>query len=70
MTATGVTARQNRTIAVDPAVIPLGSIVMIDGQEYVAEDVGGAIKGNVIDVWVEKEENSFGVKYAEVLLKK
>ncbi len=42
---------------------------MINGQEYVAEDVGGAVKGNVIDIWVEVPENSFGVKYAEVYIK-
>lgn len=69
MTATGVHAKQNHTIAVDPNVIPLGSTVMINGQEYVAEDVGGAVKGNVIDIWVEVPENSFGVKYAEVYIK-
>lgn len=42
----------------------------IDGIEYVAEDCGSAVKENVIDVWVESKNNSFGVKYAEVLIKK
>ena len=46
-----------RVIAVDPRVIPLGSIVRVDlanGQSFeaVAGDVGGAIKGARIDVLV------------------
>lgn len=61
-------ARLNHTIAVDPNVIPPESKVLIDGIVYTAEDVGGAIKGNVIDIWVGTEENSFGVKYKEVYI--
>ncbi|MFR5613204.1 MAG: 3D domain-containing protein [[Clostridium] innocuum] len=44
-------AIEGHTIAVDPDVIPLGSKVLIDGHVYVAEDVGGAVKGNVIDIY-------------------
>ena len=60
-----------RTIAVDPDVIPLGSVVLIDGKEYIAEDTGGAIKGNIIDMFVgtEAESEIFGVSYAEVKMK-
>lgn len=59
-------ARLKHTIAVDPNVIPPNSKVLIDGTVYTAEDVGSAIKGNIIDIWVGTEENSFGVKYKEV----
>lgn len=52
ITATGTRATPNRTIAVDSSVIPLGSEVVINGHTYVAEDTGGAIKGNRIDVCV------------------
>ena len=39
-------------IAVDPAVIPLGSICWVEGYGYaLALDIGGAIKGNKIDVY-------------------
>ncbi len=56
-TATGTTARVG-AIAVDPRVIPLGSrlyIVTNDGA-YIygyctAEDTGGAIKGNIVDLY-------------------
>lgn len=51
ITASGVKAQANHTIAVDPNVIPLGTHVWIDGREYVAEDTGGAIKGNRIDMY-------------------
>lgn len=51
--------------------IPLGSTVMIDGKEYIAEDTGGAIKGNIIDLFVgtEAESERIGVKYLEVKVK-
>lgn len=52
ITATGTRATEGETIAVDPNVIPLGSTVYIGGQVYVAEDVGGAIKGNKLDIYV------------------
>ena len=52
ITSTGVTATTNRTIAVDPTVIPYGSKVVINGQVYVAEDCGGAIKNNRIDIYM------------------
>src|SRR5699024_9808658 len=51
-TATGIDLRVNpRVIAVDPSVIPLGSLVEIQGLGiYVAGDTGGAINGRIIDI--------------------
>ncbi|PRY83653.1 3D domain-containing protein [Alkalibacterium olivapovliticus] len=51
-TATGIDLRVNsRVIAVDPSVIPLGSMVEVEGMGvYIAGDTGGAIKGNIIDI--------------------
>lgn len=51
ITKTGTKAKAGRTVAVDPKVIPLGSTLLIDGKEYIAEDIGGAIKGKKIDVF-------------------
>lgn len=44
------------TIAVDPSVIPLGSKVYVEGYGVaIAADTGGAIKGNIIDVYLNSE---------------
>ncbi|MDR3592834.1 MAG: 3D domain-containing protein [Negativicutes bacterium] len=60
-------------IAVDPSVIPLGSRVFIQypdghGEYAVAEDTGGTIKGNHIDIvrpTVAKAQD-FGVQHVQV----
>lgn len=68
ITSTGNTAVTNHTIAVDPAQIPYGTRVVINGQVYVAEDCGSAIKTNCIDIYVasHSEALSKGVYYTEV----
>lgn len=57
-------------MAVDPDVIPYGTVVEIDGYEYVAEDCGEAVKGNHIDILCASHElaECFGVQYAEVFV--
>lgn len=58
-TATGYYPRKGRTIAVDKNKIPLHSIVYVEGVGYfVAEDVGGGVKGNHIDIYVESHEEA------------
>lgn len=69
-TATGTTPHVGGC-AVDPRKIPLGSYVKINGVVYHAEDTGGAIKGNRIDVVVgtHNEALSKGTYKAQVFLK-
>lgn len=70
ITASGTRVKEGRTIAVDPKIIPLGSKVELNGKTYIAEDVGGAIKGNTIDLFFNShtEANKWGVKYRNVYL--
>jgi len=69
VTRTGLKPRPGY-IAVDPRVIPLHSRVMINGVVYQAEDTGGHIKGDRIDIcmWTHKEASDFGSKRADVYL--
>ena len=67
-TSTGALATEGRTIAVDPNVIPYGSEVLINGHVYIAEDCGGAVKGNVIDIFVEDERME--MYYTDVYVRK
>lgn len=73
-TATGTTVIEGRTIAVDPSIIPLGSTVRIDSSYpgisgyYIAEDTGGAIKGNRVDIYMANRGRAldFGRRNVEV----
>lgn len=70
--ATGGRAEEGRTVAVDPEVIPYGTVLVInvDGEwhEYVAEDCGSAVKGRIIDIFFEEHKDDFR-KYTEVYVK-
>lgn len=63
ITASGQPATVGRTIGVDPDVISLGAkvkIIFADGSEheYIAEDTGSAIKGNIIDLLMNSHEEA------------
>lgn len=69
--AIGEELKEGYSIAVDPNVIPYRTEVTINGRTYKAQDCGGAIKGNRIDVYFDNHNDAleFGVQYAEVFLK-
>ncbi len=78
LTASGTKARPG-VVAVDPKVIPLGTklyVQSLDGsKDYgfaIAEDTGGAIKGNKIDLFFEssKEVYRFGRRKVKVYILK
>lgn len=60
ITSTGIDLRANpdaKVISVDPNVIPLGSKVYVEGYgNAIAGDTGGAIKGNIIDIFIPTQE--------------
>ncbi|MBG9547393.1 LysM peptidoglycan-binding and 3D domain-containing protein [Cytobacillus firmus] len=62
ITKTGVNLTDNpdeKVIAVDPDVIPLGSKVFVEGYGYAtAEDIGGGINGHEIDVFIPGEQDA------------
>lgn len=73
ITYTGVKATPYVTVAVDPDVIPLGSTVIVDygdGELHYcrAEDIGGAIQGDRIDLCVTSHQEALelGVRNATV----
>lgn len=78
ITATGTVARRNpngySTVAVDPNVIPLGTKLYIEGYGYaIAEDVGGGVNGNMIDLYFEPYEMGKGLwstRYVNVYILK
>lgn len=59
------------TIAVDPKVIPLGTKLWVEGYGFgVAQDTGGLIKGNIIDLFMETEKEClhWGRRYVKVYI--
>ena len=67
-TASGVYPVEGETIAVDRSVIPLGSMVMVDGHIYWAQDTG--VRGKHIDVYYDSHSVawSHGVKRQHVFV--
>lgn len=63
VTYTGVTVRPG-AVAVDPNVIPLGSLLYVEGYGYAAAvDIGGAVRGHTIDLFSWEDiptVNAFG----------
>ncbi len=63
-TASGIPVRKG-VVAVDPLLIPLGTRLLVPGYgRAVAADVGVAIKGRIIDLWMptDAEARSWGRK--------
>lgn len=57
-TASGLLVRKG-VVAVDPVLIPLGTRLFVPGYgKAVAADVGSAIKGRIIDLWMPSDEQA------------
>jgi len=70
-TASGTIPTEGRTIAADPDVLPFGTVVIIDGHEFIVEDRGGAINGNRIDIFFESHQEAlnWGVQTKTIYIK-
>lgn len=73
ITASGRPAEPGLSVAVDRSIIPLGSTVFVDYGDgvihrYRADDVGGAVRGNHIDVCMATHEEALnaGVQTASL----
>ncbi|GGA81182.1 PcsB-like coiled-coil domain-containing protein [Ornithinibacillus halotolerans] len=74
ITHTGINLIENpdmKVIAVDPTVIPLGTVVHVEGYGYaIAGDTGSAIKGNKIDVFLPNKADAlkWGIRRVKVTI--
>lgn len=68
LTATGTRCEEGRTVAVDPDVIAYGTKLLINGHVYTAEDCGGNVKGDHIDIYLDDHDltDQLGVHYTDV----
>ena len=57
-TASQTYAESGRTVAVDPEVINLGDKLLVDGKSYIAEDTGGKVCGDHLDIFVDTHEET------------
>ena len=66
--ASGEVLVPDYSIATDVGLIPYGETILINDQEYVAHDCGGAIKGNRIDIYMSSHEKAleWGVQNIEI----
>lgn len=56
-TSTGVYPKINRTVAVDPSIIPYGTVLYVKGHGvFIAEDSGADIKGHRLDIFLDTKE--------------
>ena len=63
ITYSGVKAVQGVTIAADIRKLPIGTKVYIEGLgERIVQDIGGAIKGNKIDVFYNKHSDCYNTE--------
>lgn len=67
--ASGQALTPGYSIATDPSIIPYGTVVVIDGKEYIAQDTG--VYGYAIDFYFASHEEAlnFGRQQKEVYLK-
>lgn len=71
ITSSGARAKQGVTVAVDKSQIPFGTVLIINGKEYIAQDEGYGVGNNCIDIYFNDHDEAtrFGIQYADVYIK-
>lgn len=70
-TASGAIACQGVTVAADTDILPFGTVILIGGDEFIVQDVGGGVNGKHIDIYFEDHQAAlgFGVRYETIYRK-
>ena len=70
-TASGAVARQGVTVAADTSILPFGTVILIGGEEFTVQDVGGGVDGKHIDIYFDNHAAAveFGVRYETIYRK-
>lgn len=70
-TASGAIARQGVTVAADTDILPFWTVILIGGEEFTVQDVGGGVNGKHIDIYFEDHQAAveFGVRH-EIIYRK
>lgn len=58
MTFSGTEPFPNHTVAADPDIVPLNTMLLIDGEVYTVEDTGKSIIGRRLDIYFESHEEA------------
>lgn len=69
-TASGKVAKQGVTVAADSS-LPFDTELIVNGQTYIVQDRGGAVKENCLDIYFESHEEAlkWGVQWLDVYAK-
>lgn len=57
-TKAGTTPVSGFTLAADPKVFPIGTILLVEGREMMVHDTGGAIRGYHIDIYYDRHQDA------------
>lgn len=71
ITYSGTQAIAGRTVGANLSQFPLGTVLVIDGHEYVVEDTGAGVGKNHVDIYMNSHEDAveYGKKYVTCYVK-
>lgn len=72
ITYSGTQATAGRTVGANLSQFPLGTVLVIDGHEYIVEDTGAGVGKNHVDIYMTSHEDAleYGKRYVTCYVKK